>query len=207
MKIDFSLKNNKRPTFKTLPSKYTAVDNYLIRGPHPKFFDVFKLKEEGVTQIFDFRHVDIRGSKFVERFACKLAGIEYVRKPFSFLHNEYPTKRDYETIAHAVKENGENGGKTLFHCRSGAHRTALMATFYKITKGESVKTCAKTNPNYSEDVNNAINEQIKNTNYFSRNRVNTETKNPLKRLKNIFNNQVQKVTKKAYEQFVDIVSV
>ena len=43
-------------TFCALPKKYEIVDDYLIRGPHPCFCDVFTLKKEGVNQIYDFRH-------------------------------------------------------------------------------------------------------------------------------------------------------
>ena len=199
--------NNKSTYFKALPSKFHKVDELLIRGPHPNFFDVFELKKEGVTQIYDFRHVDIRGFKFIERFACKLAGIKYIRRPFSFLTNKYPTKSDYESIAKSVKDNGENGGKTLFHCNSGTHRTALMSAFYQITKGKTIEQSVKSNTNYSEDVNIAILDNVTNTNYFSRNRVDTTTKNPLKRIKNIYNNRIQKATQKAFLDFIDIVSV
>ena len=183
------------------------VDNLLVRGPRPHFRDIFKLKEEGVTQIYDFRHVDIRGCKFIEKFACKMAGIKYVRRPFSFLTNRYPTKSDYEDISKSVKTNGVNGGKTLFHCNSGTHRTALMSAFYEITKGETLENSVRLNPDYSERVNDSIRRQVTNTNYFSRNRVDTTTKNPIKRMMNIYNNKVQTATRRAFEQFVDIVSV
>ena len=199
--------NVNSPNFTALPKKYKFVDNTLLRGPHPSICDVFRLKKEGVTQIYDFRHVSVRGMKFAERFACRIAGIKYIRKPFSFLTGKYPSKLDYETISKSVADNGKNGGKTLFHCRSGTHRTSLMSAFYQITKGKPVKECISSDGKYSETVEKVMNDQIKNTNFFSRNRVDITTKNPFKRMKNIYNNRVEKATKTAYNMFVDFISV
>ena len=61
--------------------KFQTVDKYLIRGPRPTVREVFQLKKQGVTQIYDFRHKSFRGMKFMARIACKLAGIIYIRKP------------------------------------------------------------------------------------------------------------------------------
>lgn len=206
--ININTTNSKQNvTFRALPKKYSKVDDGLIRGPHPSFNDVFELKKEGVTQIYDFRHISIRGSKFLEKLACKLTGIKYIRRPFSFLTGHYPTKADYQAIAESVKTNKENGGKTLFHCNSGTHRTALMSAFYDITKGNPVKDCVLSDGQYPIRVEEAIAKNITNTNFFSRNRVDTTTKNPFKRMKNIYNNRVEKATKKAYNQFVDFISL
>ena len=68
------------PTFQALPEKYKEVDKYLIRGPHPHIKDVFTLKKEGINKIYDFRHYGLRGFKWIERLACKAAGVEYIRK-------------------------------------------------------------------------------------------------------------------------------
>jgi hypothetical protein len=198
-------RNAYSPSFQALPKKYTVIDDYLIRGPHPNPVDVFKLKKEGVNQIYDFRHYGPKGFKFVERFLCKVAGINYERRAFCFLHGEFPTENEYQTIAKSVKDNGKHGGKTLFHCNSGTHRTALMSAFYDITKGENLDT-VKTAKNYKENVDKVLKEQVVNTKYFSRNRVELNTKNPVKLLQNRFNNKVEKAIRSAYESFLDILS-
>ncbi len=195
------------PAFTALPKKYKMVDSALLRGPRPGVIDVFRLKDEGVTQIYDFRHLSGGGLKFIERIACKLAGIKYIRKPFSFLEGKYPAKSDYDTISKSVSENAKCGGKTLFHCNSGTHRTALMSAYYMITKGKPVKDCVTPDGKYPELVENTMREQIINTNFFSRNRVDTQTKNPFRRIKNIYNNRVEKATRNAFNMFVDFVSV
>lgn len=195
---------NGEVNFCALPKKYKEVDKYLVRGPHPGIRDIFQLKKEGVTQIYDFRHYGMRGFKFVEKFACKVAGINYKRKSFSFLEGTYPTKRDYETIARSVKKNGEKGGKTVFHCNSGTHRTSLMSAYYRITKGEPLEK-VKQSPYYSANVAKIVKEEIKDANYFTRNKLKTNVKNPIVRVINMFNNNVQNVTQKAYDLFVDIL--
>lgn len=195
---------NNNISYTALPKKYKVVDEYLIRGPHPSPVDIIRLKKEGVNRIYDFRHKSIKGFKFLERLMCKITGINYERKGFSYLNGEYPELKDYDKIAKEVKENGKNGGKSLFHCNSGTHRTALMSAFYDITRGEDIEK-VKNNPNYEKKVEETIKNQILNTKFFSRNRVDLETKNPIKRLQNGFNNRVQFATKKAYDLFIEMV--
>ena len=60
--------------------------------------DLIELKNAGVTQIYDFRHKSVRGFKFIEKFACKELGINYIRYPFSYLNGEYPTVRSLKEL-------------------------------------------------------------------------------------------------------------
>lgn len=197
--------NTNKKHFGTLPKKYKVVDDYLIRGPHPHIYDVFKLKKEGVNRIYDFRHEGIRGFKWIERLACKITGIEYKRQPYSFLEGKFPTQDDYERISREVLINGKNGGKTLFHCNSGTHRTALMSAFYDITKGKPLEICKKENTNFKETVDKNIKKHIVEMMFFSRNKVIISTKNPIIKAKNIFNNMVEEATNKAYNFFMDMM--
>ena len=191
--------------FKALPEKFKVVDEYLIRGPHPSPVDIFKLKKEGVNQIYDFRHYSLRGFKFIEQFFCRIAGIKYIRRAFSYLDGKYPRLKDYEAVASAVAQNGKNGGKSLFHCNSGTHRTALMSAFYDITKGEGLGAAFK-QEGYTERLARVLKEQVTDTRFFSRNRVDITTKNPIKRAKNKFNNRVTEATQKAYYRFIDMLT-
>lgn len=115
-----------------LSNKYKNVDNYLLRGPHPGISDLIELKNAGITQIYDFRHKSVRGFKFIEKYICNELGINYIRYPFSYLKGEYPSIAEFQEIAHNVKLTGQNGGKTLFHCNSGSHRTAHMAAYLSL---------------------------------------------------------------------------
>lgn len=191
-----------------LGNKYKKVDDYLIRGPHPKISDLIALKNEGVTQIYDFRHISVRGFKFIEKLACKQLGIKYIRHPFSYLKGEYPTAKEFETIAQSVKKTGEHGGKTLFHCNSGSHRTAHMAAYYDLTKGENInKVFNKLGViKYTEKMDEVINKHFYEQNFFNRKDINKKTLNPIKYLKNRFNNNVKKATEHAHSSFISIIT-
>lgn len=185
--------------------KFQTVDKYLIRGPRPTVREVFQLKKQGVTQIYDFRHKSFRGMKFMERIACKLAGIKYIRKPFSFLQGNTPKLQDYEEIAKSVKQNGKRGGKTFFHCNSGKHRTSHMATFYDITRGETLNEYRKKHLfQYKMQVANSLINQVYNANFFNRNIQHTKTLNPIKILRENFNNLVAAATRRTNKEFVDM---
>ena len=185
--------------------KFQTVDKYLIRGPRPTVREVFQLKKQGVTQIYDFRHKSFRGMKFMERIACKLAGIKYIRKPFSFLQGNTPKLLDYEEIAKSVKQNGKSGGKTFFHCNSGKHRTSHMATFYDITRGEALNEYRKKHLfQYKMQVANSLINQVYNANFFNRNIQHTKTLNPIKILRENFNNLVAAATRRTNKEFVDM---
>ncbi len=191
-----------------LSAKYKDVDNYLIRGPHPRISDLIELKNAGVNQIYDFRHVGMRGFKFIEKYFCKELGINYIRAPYSYLEGKYPTKDDFAAVAQNVKRNGEKGGKTLFHCNSGSHRTAHMAAFYDLTRGESIeKVYSQTDPiSYADKVQNVLEKHFYSQKYFSRSIKDEKTLNPITRLKNIFNNRVIKGTELAHSSFLAIIT-
>lgn len=191
-----------------LSNKYKKVDNYLIRGPHPKISDLIDLKKEGVTQIYDFRHISVRGFKFIEKFVCKQLGIKYIRHPFSYLEGEYPTVKEFEKIAQSVKETGENGGKTLFHCNSGSHRTAHMAAYYDLTKGENINNVFnRLGPiKYAEKAEEVIDKHFYKQNFFNRKETQEKTLNPIKYFKNKFNNRVKHATEKAHASFIAIIT-
>lgn len=191
-----------------LSNKYRKVDDYLLRGPHPRISDLIDLKNEGVTQIYDFRHISVRGFKFIEKYACKKLGIKYIRYPFSYLKGEYPSVNEFEKIAHDVKQTGLGGGKTLFHCNSGSHRTAHMAAYYDLTKGENINDVFNKLGviKYSEKMQEVIENHFYKLNFFNRKETKEKTLNPLKFLKNKFNNRVKHATEQAHASFIAIVT-
>ncbi len=195
-------------TPRKLSPKYKKVDEYLIRGPHPSISDLIELKKEGVTQIYDFRHIGIRGFKFIEKFICKELGIKYIRRPYSHLKHQFPTTDDLNTIAKSVKTNGENGGKTLFHCNSGSHRTAHMTAFYDLTKGEPIDEVYNKmgGIKYGQKVQEVIHKHFYEQKYFNREYKNTHTLNPIKKFKNQFNNKVIDAISTAQASFLAIIT-
>jgi len=189
----------------TLPSKYKKVDPYLIRGASPSVPDLFKLKKAGVTQIYDFRHRGPFGAKFIERYLSKALGIKYQRMPFSFLYHQLPSLNDFENVAKSVKQNGEQGGITLFHCNSGRHRTAQMAGFYYLTRGETLAEYRKTHCfQYRGRVLEMMCNQIYDADYFNRKPKNEHTLNPILNLLNTRNNRIVEAVKYAQKKYYEL---
>lgn len=194
-------------TPKGLSNKYSIVDDYLIRGPHPNINQLLALKKMGVTQIYDFRHVGVRGFKFVEKYLCRELGIEYKRYPFSYLNKQLPGLDNFEEIAKSVKLNGQQGGKALFHCNSGSHRTAHMAAFYELTKGEPLKKVMNENiVQFADRLNSVLERHFYQKKYFNRNYLDEKTLNPVKYFRNKFNNRVKQATELAHASFLSIIT-
>ena len=202
-----SNKNTQNLSFKQIPKKFTSVDNYLIRGPHPNLYELYQLKKEGVTQVYDFRHKSLHGFKFIEKLACKVLGIKYTRKPYSNLYGEYPTIQEFEQMAQSVTQNGERGGKTLFHCNSGRHRTAHMSAFYELTKGKQTLQEVKENlgEDFGEKAKGIIQKQVTDKDYYSRMFKLYDGKNPIKKLAVRINNRYALAIRKGQRMFVDTI--
>ena len=192
--------------FKALPKKYSKIDEYLIRGPHPSVRNLIKLKKEGVNQIYDFRHYSNFGTKFVEKIACKVLGIKYKREAYSNLYGEYPSLDTFERISKDVKQNGERGGKTLFHCNSGRHRTSHMTAFYKITKGEPLKdVIKKQKEDYNQLVNDTIQTEVLDKDYYSRKINKYKGLNPIKLIIARINNKYAIGLHNGHKSFLEMM--
>ena len=203
------LKNNEyqNTNFKSLSSKYKQVDRFLIRGPHPSIKDLISLKKEGVNQIYDFRHKGYLRFKFIEKLACRALGINYIRKAYSYIDDNYPTVEEFEKVANSVSENGKQGGKTLFHCNSGSHRTAHMTAFYRLIRGKETLEEAKEKhgENFVNETLNTIISEVCSKNYYNREHIDYRGINPIKHIKARFNNRRVFAIQRGQETFIDSV--
>lgn len=195
--------NKPNTTFQALPSKFQKIDNFLIRGPHPSVYDIFRLKKEGVNQIYDFRHKSIRRINFFERITCQLLGIKYKRKPYSNLDGPYPHVEEFENIAKSVRINGEQGGKTLFHCNSGRHRTAHMTAFYRLTKGKHTLKEVKEHlgNKFKKTAIGILKSEVIEKGYYSRKRSYYNGHNPIKIIFTKINNRYAEAIERGQEIF------
>ena len=193
--------------FKALPSRYSNVDNFLIRGPHPSISDLIQLKKEGVTQIYDFRHKEIFSSKIIEEVACKILGIKYKKEPYHELYQQTSITRAFEQIAQSVATNGEKGGKTLFHCNSGRHRTAHMSAFYELTKGKQTLDEVRTElgERFGEKIRGIIETQIPSKTYRNRQIIEYNGSNPITQYQVAQNNKYARASRKAQAAFVKML--
>ena len=165
-----------------------------------------ELKKEGVNRIYDFRHIDIFGYKFIEKYFCKLFGIKYTRLPYSNLYGQYPDLETFERVSKEVKQNGESGGKSLFHCNSGRHRTSHFSAFYKLTNGQPLSQVKEQyQANYWVKLNEIVKEQILDKNYFSREKIEYNGHNFIKKLQTNRNNKICDGIKRAQDMFLDFL--
>lgn len=193
--------------FKALPKKYSKVDDFLIRGPHPSINDLIKLKKEGVTQIFDFRYKEFFSSKFIEKITCKILGIEYKKAPYNALYQQFPGTEAFEKVAKSVAKNGETGGKTLFHCNSGRHRTAHMSAFYELTKGKQTLEEVRTTlgKKFGERVRGIIQTQIPAKTYRNRQIIDYDGINPITKYRVAQNNKYARASQMAQSRFLKLI--
>lgn len=186
-----------------IPSGYSKVDKYLIRGKCPSVTNLYKLKQEGVNQIYDFRHYSNFGLKFIERIMCKCLGIKYNRFAYSNLYGNYPTLDSFEKICSEVNDNGHKGGITLFHCNSGRHRTSHFSAFYALTKGKPLAEVRNSAPNeYNTILDKVIQEQILDKGYFNRTKKNYKGFNIFKRIYYSYNNRIFDGLDNAQKEFL-----
>ena len=198
---------DKTLAFKALPKKYSKVDDFLIRGPHPSISDLIQLKKEGVTQIYDFRHKEVFSIKLIEEIACKMLGIKYKKEPYHELYQCKSVVKAFEEIAQNVAQNGEQGGKTLFHCNSGRHRTAHMSAFYELTKGKQTLEDVRNalGDKFGDRVRGIMHTQIPSKTYRNRQIIDYSGINPITQYKVNQNNKYARASRKAQAVFMKLI--
>ena len=114
------------------PKNYGIIDKYVSRSAQPETEDFKWLKEQGVTDIFNFRTMIIPEAGENEQKAVEELGMKYHNIP------SY-TRHPYETNVYSFLEGVESvikkGGKAHIHCKAGADRTGMYAFIYKMLKG------------------------------------------------------------------------
>ena len=129
MKIYFSDIN-----FSGKPENYSVVDKYLSRSAQPQKEDFAWLKEQGVTDIINFRTMNSPDINFDEEKEVKKAGLRYHNIPSITAE---PKEENIDLFLKEIEEIKENGGKAHIHCKAGADRTGMYTFIYKMKNGIS----------------------------------------------------------------------
>ena len=114
------------------PDNYAIIDKYLSRSAQPNKENLKWLKEQGVTDIFNFRtmykpDVDFDEQKEVEALGMKYHNIPSITKK--------PTEKNIDTFLKEVEFVKQQNGKAHIHCKAGADRTGMYAFIYKMKNG------------------------------------------------------------------------
>lgn len=115
--------------FKAQPRNYSKVDETISRSAQPQKEDFSWLKEQGVTDVFNFRTMFDPAIDFSEKQVVEDLGMKYHNIPTI---SALPTKKGVDNFLDSVQKVKDNGGKAHIHCKAGADRTGMYAFIYKM---------------------------------------------------------------------------
>lgn len=119
-------------TFQGIPKNYAKITDTLSRSAQPMEEDLVWLKEQGVTDIINFRTMIVPGINFDEKAVTESLGMKYHNIPSA---TRNPKEENVAEFLNIVESTEKNGGKTHIHCKAGADRTGMYAYIYKTLKG------------------------------------------------------------------------
>ena len=111
------------------PDNYSIIDKYVSRSAQPEREDLSWLKEQGVTDVFNFRTMGVANIDFNEEQEVKNLGMTYHSLPS---YTSKPSEENIYRFLKEVNEVKERGGKAHIHCYAGADRTGMYAFVYKM---------------------------------------------------------------------------
>ena len=137
--------------FKGMPNNYAKIDNYVSRSAQPNKEDFLWLKEQGVTDIINFRTMVESALNFNEKKVVENLGMKYHH--ISTVTSK-PNEEKINQFLSLVENIKNNGGKAHIHCKAGADRTGLYSFIYKVVKG--IGTIAENEREWIEKGHNIV---------------------------------------------------
>ena len=118
-------------SFKGLPTNTRYVSEKLIVGARQGLCGLRKLqKEEGVNFVIDFSSAKNFPFPFIEKILCKLIRLKQKSIPINLVNENFPLKEAFDKARKTISEN--SGSKIFIHCRSGKHRSVLIAALMEV---------------------------------------------------------------------------
>ncbi len=118
--------------FKGKPGNYTIIDKYVSRSAQPQKDDFIWLKQQGVTDVINFRTMFEDKLNFKEKDVVEKLGMKYHNIPTVSSHPAVEKVYEFLDLIEQIKKSG---GKAHIHCLAGADRTGLYAFIYKMKMG------------------------------------------------------------------------
>ena len=118
----------KSGAFAGKPDNYLKIDDTVSRSAQPKKEDFAWLKEQGVTDVFNFRTMYVPDIDFDEKAEVEKLGMKYHSIPSVTWH---PNEEKIDLFLSETEQIKQNGGKAHIHCKAGADRTGMYAFIYK----------------------------------------------------------------------------
>ena len=118
--------------FKGMPNNYLKIDNYVSRSAQPTKENLVWLREQGITDIINFRTMNHPGINFDEAIEVKNLGMNYHNIPT--ITNK-PSEKKVELFLAIINKIKAEGGRAHIHCKAGADRTGMYSFIYKMLQG------------------------------------------------------------------------
>lgn len=115
-------------SFKGKPDNYLKIDNVVSRSAQPGADDFIWLKNQGVTDIVNFRTMVKPALNFDEKKIVEQNGMRYHNIPSI---TKYPDVENINKFLKLVDNIKKSGGKVHIHCKAGADRTGMYSFIYK----------------------------------------------------------------------------
>lgn len=119
-------------SFQGKPDNYTKIDDFISRSAQPQKEDFKWLKEQGVTDVINFRTMTVSGLDFSEKEVVESLGMQYHNIPTI---SAKPEENGIFKFLNLLKNIFQNNGKVHIHCKAGADRTGMYSFVYKSLKG------------------------------------------------------------------------
>lgn len=120
------------PIFRGKPNNYAKIDDVVSRSAQPREEDFIWLKNQGVTDIINFRTMVDPAQDFDEKTVVEKLGMKYHNIPTI---TPKPNEEGVNGFLSLVDSIISRGGKAHIHCKAGADRTGMYAFIYKGVKG------------------------------------------------------------------------
>ena len=115
-------------SFRGIPKNYAIIDKTLSRSAQPMAEDFVWLKEQGVTDVVNFRTMVVSDVEFDEKTSVEALGMKYHNIPSI---TSKPTESNVREFLDLAKNVADKNGKLHIHCKAGADRTGMYAFIYK----------------------------------------------------------------------------
>lgn len=115
-------------TFTGIPPKYDRIDKFISRSGQPAQEDFSWLKEQGVTDIINFRRNKTMKLNFNEHEVVNSLGMKYHSIPSASIS---PKEKNIFKFLKLTEKIKNRSGRIHIHCMEGVDRTGLYSFIYK----------------------------------------------------------------------------
>ena len=118
-------------SFCAQPANYAKINDKVSRSAQPLAEDFAWLKEQGVTDVINFRTMYAPAIDFDEKTVVENLGMKYHNIPSV---TAKPNENKVKWFLKLTDKISKKGGKVHIHCKAGADRTGMYSFLYKMHK-------------------------------------------------------------------------